>query len=548
MGKSTHDTHSEIVEQHLPCEDCGSSDALCVYDDGHTFCFSCEAYSRGDGDPKASGKSTSSHKSKDLLSGDIHAISARGITKETCHKWGVEYVTLSGGEKALAFPYYDTNKRKIAQKLRTADKKFKFIGQTKDPQLFGRQLWSSGKKIVITEGEIDALTVSQVQNHKWPVVSLPNGASSAKKSISTNLRWLEESFEEIILMFDMDEPGQKAAQEVAKLFAPGKCKIANLPYKDANECLLEGKPSDITSAIWGADPYRPDGIVSVNDVIDRIDQKPEYGLPLPWTRLWELTYGLKSSQVWVWTSGSGMGKTEFFKDMAAHLIKDKRRVGLIFLEEEAQDTVVDIAGKMVGKCFNSPDIEYNKGERDAAIQDLQDSNCLFMYDHFGHDDYDAIRAVVRHMVVGHGCEVIFLDHITAFTDGLPTSESNSLMERLMKELASMTRELKFNLQVVSHIRKSDNSRKPAEEGGRVKIDDMKGSGAVKQWANFVIALERNQQAEDQDEARTTTVRILKARGVGKNNGQIVKVKYLPETAQLIQSDEEYLDDLPEFAQ
>lgn len=118
----------------------------------------------------------------------------------------------------------------------------------------------------------------------------------------------------------------------------------------------------------------------------------------------------------------------------------------------------------------------------------------------------------------------------------------------MKELASMTRELKFNLQVVSHIRKSDNSRKPAEEGGRVKIDDMKGSGAVKQWANFVIALERNQQAEDQDEARTTTVRILKARGVGKNNGQIVKVKYLPETAQLIQSDEEYLDDLPEFAQ
>ncbi|NQZ19987.1 MAG: DNA primase, partial [Bdellovibrionales bacterium] len=185
----------------------------------------------------------------------------------------------------------------------------------------------------------------------------------------------------------------------------------------------------------------------------------------------------------------------------------------------------------------------NEQERSDAIQKLQSSDCVYLYDHFGHDDYDAIRSVIRHMVLGYGCKVIFLDHITALTDG-QGNEANALAEKMMKELSSMARELKFNLQVISHVRKSDNSRKPAEEGGRVKIDDLKGSGAVKQWSNFVIALERNQQSEDADEARTTTVRILKARGAGKNVGKTVKVKYLPETATLVQADEAFVEDLP----
>ena len=539
MENAMQDTHSEIIERHLPCPDCGSSDALCTYDDGHSYCFSCETLTPGDDKPSKKEK-----KSSKLLSGSYASIKGRGLTKESCQKWGIEVVTLSGGDKALAFPYFNDKNKKVAQKIRTADKDFKFIGDAKNPRLFGQQLWSGGKKIVITEGEIDAVSVSQVQNHKWPVVSLPNGASSAKKSITNNLRWLEENFEEIILMFDMDDAGRKAAEEAAQLFSPGKCKVASLPLKDANECLTEGREDTIVSAIWNAAAYRPDGIVTVSDVLPKIDVKPEFGLTLPWSRLTNYTYGLKSSQVWVWTSGSGMGKTEFFKDMIAHLVTEhKTKVGVIFLEEETQDTVVDLAGKMVGKCFNSPDIAYNEQERQDAIQTLTDSNCVYMYDHFGHDDYDAIRAVVRHMVAGYGCEVVFLDHITAFTDGAG-HEANALAERMMKELASMTRELKFNLQVISHVRKSDSSRKPAEEGGRVKIDDLKWSGAVKQWANMVVALERDQQSEDEDIARTTTVRILKGRGVGKNVGKTVEVKYLPETAQLIQADEAFGEDLP----
>lgn len=473
-------------------------------------------------------------KNTSLLSGTFIDLTARGLTKETCRVWGVEMVPFDKSH-ALAFPYYNSKGVKVAQKLRTHNKEFKFIGETKKPQLFGQQLWSTGKKIVITEGEIDAMTVSQLQNHKWPVVSLPNGASSAKSSITQNLRWLEENFQEIILMFDMDEVGRAAAAEAATLFSPGKCKIAKLPYKDANECLLAKQGQEVINAIWNAAAYRPDGIVTVAEVLPKIGLKPETGWPFPWPTFTDLTYGILPSQMWVWTSGSGMGKTEFFKEIIAQLIMEhKQKVGVIFLEEETQDTVVSIAGKTVGKCFDRPDVEFNAKERSDAIEALQKSECLFLYDAFGSDDFEAVKSVIRHMVVGYGCTVIFLDHVTAFTDGLG-SEANAMAERMMKELASMTRELKFNLQVIAHIRKSDSSRTPAEEGGRVKIDDLKGSGAVKQWANFVIALERNQQATDVEAKSTTTVRILKARGAGKNVGKTVQVKYLVETAQLIET-------------
>lgn len=542
MVKDTQDTPLSAEAIHQPCPDCGSSDALTVNTDGSTKCYACGKFTGAGG--KEAGGEKKTPQSSALLYGSSVGLPARSLTKETCQKWGVEVVTASGGEKAIAFPYFSANGRKIAQKLRFADKGFKFIGETKNPRLFGQQLWAKGRKIVITEGEIDAMSVSQLQNHKWPVVSLPNGASSARKSITENLRWLEENFDEIVLMFDMDDPGQKAAETVATLFSPGKCKIASLPLKDANECLHANRGDEVISAIWNASTYRPDGIVTVGDVLPKMDDKPTYGLSLPWPTLSDLTYGLKKPSVWIWTSGSGMGKTEFFKEMIAHLINaHKTKVGVIFLEEETQDTVVDLAGKLVGKCFNSPDTKYEEKERAEAIQRLKDSECVYMYDHFGHDDYDAVRAVIRHMVAGCGCEIIFLDHITAFTDGLG-NEANALAEKMMKELASMTRELKFNLQVISHVRKSDSSRKPAEEGGRVKIDDLKGSGAVKQWANMVIALERNQQSEDETEARTTTVRILKGRGVGKNVGKTVLVEYKPETAQLVQSDLSLTGDEP----
>ena len=176
--------------------------------------------------------------------------------------------------------------------MRTKDKKFSIVGDAKAMTLFGSHLWSNGKKIVVTEGEIDAMSVSQVQNNKWPTVSVPNGAQSAKKAIIKNYDYLTK-FDEIILMFDDDKAGRNAALECAEVLPVGRVKLASCaPYKDANDALLAGDAQSVIQAIFQARDYRPDGIVTAVDVRSSIGVSEAVSeIIYPYTRLNEITKG-----------------------------------------------------------------------------------------------------------------------------------------------------------------------------------------------------------------------------------------------------------------
>ena len=248
--------------RHTACQACGSSDANANYDDGHTHCFSCGARGRVDGTAPTKSRSPTV---KNLLDGEAVTLTKRGITEETCKFWNYTVGEMNDKPVQIA-NYCDASGTRVAQKVRGADKEFKFLGEPKKAVLYGQWLWrDSGKMVVITEGEIDALSVSQLQQNKWPVVSVPNGAQGAAKAISKSIEWLEK-FEKVIFMFDMDDPGLEAAKECALLLSPGKAHIARLPLKDANECLTAGKGQDVISAIWGAKEFRPDGVVDVDSL------------------------------------------------------------------------------------------------------------------------------------------------------------------------------------------------------------------------------------------------------------------------------------------
>ena len=174
-----------------------------------------------------------------LIEYDVMPLVKRGIDEETCKKWDYGVATYSGRPVQVA-NYRDRNGVLVAQKLRFQDKTFKWLGDPSRVGLYGCHLWRDGGKMVtIVEGEVDALSVSQSFNLKWPVVSIPNGAKSAEKVIAKNLDWLE-GFDSVVLCFDQDEQGRAAAKEAAAVLSPGKVKIVtSLGFKDAN-----GEPSD----------------------------------------------------------------------------------------------------------------------------------------------------------------------------------------------------------------------------------------------------------------------------------------------------------------
>ena len=521
------DKEDSVFLRHVPCENCGSSDANSLYSDGHQFCFACEAYVHGDGEVPTHNHS-GKKRMEGLLTGEFKSLQKRGLTEDTCRKFGYQVGRDKNGTLVQIAPYYDEAGTMVAQKIRYANKDFKFIGEPKKATLFGSNLWGNGKKLVITEGEIDAMSVSQAQNNKWPVVSIPNGAQGAKKSLAKCLDYLN-GFEEIILMFDMDEPGRKASAECAELFSPGKCKIASLPLKDANECLQAGREQDIIQAIWNAKPYRPDGLVSVADLMDELTKPVEIGYPWWLQPLTDLTFGRRRGEIYGLGAGTGVGKTDFLTQQIAYDITTLgMKVGTIFLEQKPTETAKRVAGKIKGRRFHVPNSGWSQEELVEAVTSLNGK--LVMYDSFGETEWDVIKGKIRFMAVAEGIELIYLDHLTAMAD---TADEKGSLEQIMKEMAGLANELGIIITFVSHLTTPEG--KPHEEGGRVTIRHFKGSRAIGFWSYLMLGLERDQQADDPVVRQTTTLRVLKDRYTGQATGSTFYLGYEADTGRLFET-------------
>lgn len=530
---------------HEPCPSCGSRDNLARYSDGHGFCFGCQLYQHPptDGQPN---ERRAARVSKGLFDGEVRALPKRNLTEETCKHWRYQIGTAprrlfekdaEGDVSVQIATYCDDLGLPIAQKLRTADKRFTFVGEPKKVGLYGQWLWrDGGKKLVITEGEIDALSVSQLQSHKWPVVSVPNGAAGASKSIAKHIEWVSK-FDQVVFLFDDDEPGRLAAQECAALLPPGKAFIGRIAgFKDANEAVQAGAGPKVIDAIWGAKEYRPDGLVTISDVREEVLKPIVPGLAWCFPALNGPTFGRRWGEVYALGAGTGIGKTDFLSQQISYDVNElKLRVGVIYLEQKPVETAKRVAGKAAGKRFHVPDGSWSTAELDEALKGL-DGKVMF-YDSFGQTEWDSVKEKIRYMAVAEGIRLFYLDHLTALAD---TEDEKGSLEQIMKEMAGLANELQIIIHFVSHLTTPDGV--PHEEGGRVTIRHFKGSRAIGFWSYLMIGLERNQQSENEEERKVTVVRVLKDRYTGQATGLVFGLGYDANTGRLFECDLPSKDD------
>jgi twinkle protein len=518
-----------------PCPQCSSKDNLKRYPDGHAWCFTpgCEHREPATDGSQPAKQIATAPKSWTPVRGEPAFLEARKIDSDTCSKWRYEVGEFNGKPCQIA-NYYSREQELVAQKLRFADKSFVILGDASKLILYGEWLWrDDGKMVVITEGEVDALSVSQVQGNKWPVVSVPQGAQSAKKFLMKSLDWLER-FESVVLMFDNDEHGKAAAVECAQLFSPGKCKIATLQRKDANEHLKHGETKQIVDAIWGAKEYRPDGIVTLDDLRGELLKPVEWGRPWVYNTLTKETYGRRDGEIYFIGAGTGVGKTDFLTEQIAFdLTTLKLNCGVIFLEQPPVETLRRIAGKIGGKRFHVPDSGWTEANLQDSLGELERGGKLYLYNHFGAMDWETIRARIRFMVVSQGCRHVYLDHLTALAAA--ADDERTALEAIMADLGSLTQELRFVMHGVSHLATPEG--KPHEEGGRVMIRHFKGSRSIGFWSHFMFGLERDQQAEDLKVRQTTVFRILKDRYTGQATGKTFLLGYDAERGRLQETDD-----------
>lgn len=534
------ESESVLVQSKLPCESCGSSDALALYSDGHTYCYSCEktTHGKGDGSYVPRPKQAAGLIQWGKANGRYQALNARRISEETCKKYAYWVGEYNGKHVQIADIKDITTGATTGQKVRFANKEFLALG-VKQTDLFGAHLWNGGKKIVVTEGEVDCLSVAELYNCKYPVVSIPLGVGSARKACAHNYEYFDQ-FDEIILMMDQDDAGREAAQQAAEVLPQGKVKIAYLPLKDANECLVAGKGGDVTNAVWNAATYVPDGVVTAFDLLERvlateeIPQIPLFGCE----GLRRKTHNAREGEVLLVTSGSGSGKSTFVRQNTYNWFHEHGiPVGVAMLEESVEETVLDILGVHLSQRIRQDNMGMLKSpEFVEEYTKLFKESPLHLYDSFAEAAADRLMSKLEYMAKALECRVIVLDHISIVISGMEADNERKSIDLLMTKLKSFAKANGVLVVVVSHLSNPDKGI-PHEQGREIVVTDLRGSAALRQLSDTIIALERNQQCPDFP--NRVLIRLLKSRFTGEG-GVCGYMNYNKETGRL-----EEMPDMPE---
>jgi twinkle protein len=448
-------------------------------------------------------------------------IKDRKLTPKTLKKWN--YGLSPDGLEEIAYYLDPVTREVVGKKIRFKGKQFRVEGGPLP--LFGQHLWrKGGRRLIITEGEIDAMSVSQVLDHKWPVVSIPLGAPGAKKAIAKALEWVN-SFEEVVYCFDQDDAGRNAVMECVGLHPPGKARVVRLPAKDPNQMLMANQAQDLVRALWDAELYSPDGIVTVHDVLEKALSRPEVGFSYWQEDLTRATYGRRYGEVVGLGAGTGVGKTTWLTQQIAHDLQQGLPVCVFAFEQLPHETVSRVAGAQAGKPFHVPDGDWTDEERVAALEALAAGPPLYLYDHFGSCDWGNVKERIRFLFHAHGVRIFYIDHLTALAS--MADDERRAIEQMMAEISSLAAELQIWVLYVSHLATPEG--RPHEEGGRVMIRHFKGSRSIGYWTHFIFALERSQQDEDLEMRNVSTFRVLKDRYTGQSTGRTWSLSYASET-------------------
>jgi len=547
MSEKERPPGHDLLVGKEPCPKCGSRDNLARYADGHATCFSPGC---GHWEPAGGGDVSGGHRPREAVSSGLLTagpegfkdLKARSLHSSTLRRFGY-FTSQYNGQGVQVAPYQDQAGTTVAQKLRFADKQFPVLkgenypGTLAECQLFGQHLWGGkDKRLVITEGEIDAMTVAQAMDFKVPVVSVGTGSGGAKKHLQKNLMWLM-GFEDIILFFDQDEPGETATRECVTLFQPGRVKVAKMEgFKDANAALVAGRPGDISAAVYGASAYSPPGILSAKDVLRRVDfdAPPSQRFGTPWPNFTKALYGgISKEDVIFILSGAGKGKSTFLFELISHLEEHEgASVGALFFEDTLTDVAHGLLTVRTSKRLRlDPSLVPSSVKKEEWAK-IAESDRLFLFDgenaQWGMEN---LLDYIRYLAKGCGCTFILIDPLSFLIAQSGEKDERRAIDTVVAECAALAKQLGVGIIITHHLTRPEGD-KGHEEGADISLKQARGSNGIGQFCTLALGLRWRPEAE------VTEVKCLKSRKQGELSGKTLTwLKYQAETGRVIEVEE-----------
>ncbi len=514
--------NKSVDNKRYSCEDCGSSDGVMLDDsDGHTYCFACGTYRNDDTKVYTKIKGVTSNEQPNANTNyngqpditDIDKYPSLGITSRNISSHVTQYFGVKthqyDNKPAHFYPYGDD-----CYKVRILPKEFRMLGKAK--KLFGQDKFNGGRMLVITEGELDALAVAQAcldfNKRIYPVVSIPS--ANQLQILLQQREWIRR-FDSVIIWFDNDDAGSKAIHEASKIIGFDKVKIVSSDQKDASDLYMKHGAKEVTNVIWNAQKYNPAGILSGEVIWEKfIERQNTESIPYPscLNGLNEKLRGMRQGEITLFTSGTGSGKSTVIKEIIWHLLRTSKddRIGLISLEESVGDTAEKFIGMTINKRIG--DVPTSQEELRTGFNLVFKDERLILLDHQGSVDDSSLIDKIEYMAL-MGCKYLFLDHITiAVSEGSEGLSGNEAVDKVMSDLLKIVKKHNIWLGIVSHLRKSGGGA--FEEGNMASIDDIKGSGSIKQISFDIIAFSRNLVAANPADRNKIEFSVLKSRYTG----------------------------------
>jgi twinkle protein len=445
-------------------------------------------------------------------------IAERRLRKDVLEHFGVK-IGLSeqdGKTPSVVYLPYTEKGEIVRYKARIlGEKKMWNISLSKDVDLFGweQAIASGARRLIITEGEYDAISLTKIleiytkqdyKDYMPAVVSLPNGAGTAKKDLARLAPKIRKHFKEVSLCFDNDEAGEQAVKDVLTILPEATAIV--LPAKDANECLMKGKgKAAFTSATFRAEKPKNTRLVWGEDIHEEAKKPAEWGVPWPWDKVTELTRGIRLGETIYLGAAQKLGKSEIVNTLGAHLIKTQGWKVMMAKPEEANaKTYKLVAGKMMGKVFHDPKVEFDDAAYDKAGEILRGKLCMVnLYQHLG---WETLKTDIR-AASAAGCKAIFIDPITNLTNGMNAADANTKLQEIAQELSAMALDLNVVIFIFCHLRNPDSGL-PHDRGGEVLTSQFAGSRAMGRSCNYMFGLQGNKDPNLSREERNQRQLVL----------------------------------------
>ncbi len=374
----------------------------------------------------------------------------------------------------LAFPFADPDGKLVAVKYRTTDKQMRSAPGCR-PGLFGWQaLDPKVRSVAITEGELDAIALTQ---YGIPALSVPNGANSHQ--------WVEHEydhlarFDTIYLALDTDDAGQKATAELVERLGRDRCRVVSLPEKDANDCLIKGVTEERIKACFAEsrsiDPpelRRPlDYLSKIEDLLYG-EKLSEMGFEPPFPSL-NNTLRFRPDELIIVAGANATGKSQF----CGHLMLEAIRAGFDVCIASMEFRPERYLARMIRQATGIADA--TKEYMQHAMRWMHDG--MWVFDLTGTAKADRMLDVFRYARRRYGIKVFLIDNLAkcGFAEDDYNGQKN-FIDRLT-DFAKDTQSIVF---LVHHMRK----------GGTDK-DGVKGTGAITDMADTVLTVWRNREKE-----------------------------------------------------